>query len=59
MPRSTHTYAVLEISTPAFEDIRLKLARAGYEHAFKQDEGRLVIDMQGIAVAATGDPETP
>jgi hypothetical protein len=46
--RSTHTYAVLELSPAAYSEIREKLATAGYQHAFKGD----VIDMHGIGVTA-------
>ena len=46
--RTTHTYAVLELSPAAYSEIREKLAAAGYQHAFHDD----LIDMQGIAVAA-------
>lgn len=50
--RSTYTYAVLDISAAAFEEIRAKLAAAGYQHAFHESsDGRTVIDMHGIAVA--------
>lgn len=44
----THTYATLEISKPAYEEIRSKLKEAGYEHAF-HDDG--LIDMHGIGIA--------
>lgn len=50
----THTYVVLELSQPAYQEIADKLKAAGYEHAFsfgKDYQGRAVIDMQGIAVA--------
>lgn len=47
--RSTHTYAVLEISNAAYDEIRAKLEAAGYQHAF-MDDGE--IDMHGIAVKA-------
>lgn len=50
-----HTYAILEISQTAYDEIRSKLAAAGYEHAF-HDGG--VIDMHGIAVQAL-PAETP
>jgi hypothetical protein len=49
----THTYAVLEISRKAYDEIHAKLEDAGYQHAFiHEDEGRDVIDMHGIAVKA-------
>lgn len=49
---STHTYAVLDISADAFTEIERKLRAADYHHCFIQQEGRHVIDMSGIAVAA-------
>jgi hypothetical protein len=50
----TRTYAVLEVSTAAYEEIRAKLEAAGYEHAFHEDDGRVVIDMHGIALGKDG-----
>jgi hypothetical protein len=44
----THTYALLEISAPAFNEIAQKLAKAGYAHAFT---GNREIDMHGIGLA--------
>jgi hypothetical protein len=52
--RTTHTYVILEISDAAFQEIKEKLEKAGYQHAFHEDEGRTVIDMHGIAVASDG-----
>lgn len=50
--RTTHTYAILEISAAAYEEIRAKLEQAGYQHAFHpKADGRIAIDMYGIAVA--------
>lgn len=48
----TYTYAILEISRAAYEEIRAKLEAAGYQHAFHKDDGEPVIDMHGIAVKA-------
>ncbi len=50
--RQTHTYATLEISQSAFDEIKAKLEVAGYQHAFHQDGDKLLIDMHGIAVHA-------
>ncbi len=44
--RITHTYALLEVSPGAYEEIAGKLRAAGYDHAF--DEG--AIDMHGLAL---------
>lgn len=49
--RTTYTYAILDLSKAAFEEIRAKLEAAGYQHAFHKNDGRIVIDMHGIAVA--------
>lgn len=44
--RTTHTYALLEVSAAAHKEIRGKLEEAEYHHAFDGD----VIDMHGIAL---------
>jgi hypothetical protein len=44
---STHTYALLEVSKAAFDEIAAKLRAAGYDHAFR-DAGE--IDMHGLAL---------
>lgn len=46
----SYTYAILEISEKAYNEIRKKLAAAGYEDQFGTDDGKEVIDMHGIAV---------
>ena len=46
----TYTYAILEVSKEAYEEIAAKLNAAGYQHAFHEDAGREVIDMHGIAL---------
>lgn len=48
----THTYALLEVSRPAYEEIQAKLIEAGYDHAINKDGE---IDMHGIALV----PEKP
>jgi len=63
--RTTHTYAVLEISPEAYREIRERLEAAGYQHAFHRHvhevtrggalEGEVsyeAIDMHGIALRA-------
>ena len=49
----TRTYALLEISKEAFDEITGKMKEAGYDHAF-EDHGN-VIDMHGIAVTMERD----
>jgi hypothetical protein len=51
-PRQTHTFVELDLSPEAFEEIRRKLADAGYYHSFKDGLGSepLRLDMQGIAL---------
>lgn len=48
--RTTHTYAVLEVTPMAFVEIRRLLTAAGYAQAFHDD----VIDMHGLALKALG-----
>ncbi len=50
----SHTYAVLEVSAAAFEEIAAKLRAAGYAHAFDRD----VIDCHGIALRAVDGPHS-
>lgn len=53
----SHTYAILQLSAAAFQEIETKLHEAGYEHAFDTAaEGGLTIDMHGIAVQALPVP---
>lgn len=62
--RSTHTYALLELSEAAYEEIRTKMEAAGYQHAFHDNPDAPAsprIDMHGIAVVPEIDmtPDTP
>lgn len=57
--KQTHTYVILELSPSAYQEIFDKLKEAGYDHAFHEDEGVTVIDMQGIAVAKEHVPTNP
>lgn len=55
---STHTYSVLTVSKDTYEEIRLLLEQAGYEHCFhKHGTGGVleVIDMHGIALQQEPD----
>jgi hypothetical protein len=51
----THTYVVLDVSAAAYEEIKAKLAAAGYEDQFHEDDGKVLIDMHGIAIGKGGD----
>jgi hypothetical protein len=58
----SHTYATMEISRDAYEEISNLLAQAGYAQAFvalKTDDGRTLIalDMHGIALVPALQPE--
>lgn len=54
----TYTYAVLEVSPAAYEEIREKLVKAGYQHAFHEDRTHgPVIDMHGIALGKEAEPQ--
>lgn len=49
--KATRTYALLEVSPAAYEEISKALRAAGYDHAFHDDEDRgTVVDMHGIAL---------
>jgi len=58
MARSTHTYMILRISKEAFEEIKEKLRRAGYANQFHEQNGEVVVDLRGIAVAAQKEKST-
>lgn len=45
--RQTRTYATLELSREAYDEIAAKLRAAGYDHSFMENG---VIDMHGIGV---------
>ena len=55
MPTHTHTYATLEVSRAAFDDVKERLCAVEYEHAFRTDLAGEVtlIDMHGIALVCT------
>lgn len=57
MARTTHTYAMLELTQPAFDEIKAKLEKAGYQDQFHNEIDGLFIDMHGIAVCGP-DQET-
>lgn len=42
----THAYAILDVSAATFDEIKRRLKKANYAHAFHDD----VIDMHGIAL---------
>lgn len=44
---ATHTYAVLEISKAAYDEIAFALRAANYDHVFMEDG---LIDMHGLAL---------
>jgi hypothetical protein len=55
----SHTYAVLELSPAAYDEIARKLKEAGYDQAFdvyNMRGGEPVIDMHGIGVARAEAP---
>lgn len=51
----THTYALLELSQSAYDEIAGKMRDAGYGHAFDKEEG--AIDMHGIGVSRAAEPK--
>mgnify|MGYP001614054114 CR=1 FL=1 len=51
-----YTYALLEISGLAFDEIKGKLIASGYSDQFKEVDGKIVIDMHGIGLTRERDP---
>jgi hypothetical protein len=49
--RNTHTYAILEVSREAYQEIKAKLEAAGYADQFLVSDGVALIDMHGIALS--------
>lgn len=48
---SSHTYAVLDVSREAFDEIQEGLEKAGYQDQFVTDsKGRLTLVMTGIGL---------
>jgi hypothetical protein len=48
----SRTYAIMELSQDAYDEISEKLTEAGYDQAFHHDASHgTVIDMHGLAVA--------
>lgn len=48
----THTFATLELSAAAYDEIREKLEKAGYQHAFLEEGA---IDMHGLGVTRAAE----
>ena len=48
--KTTHTFAILELSPIAFAEISRKLKLAGYRHSFIKQDGRELIGLNGIGV---------
>lgn len=46
----TYTYAILDVSGEAYDEIAGKLKAAGYDQVFHEYDGEVVIDMHGIAL---------
>lgn len=55
--RTTHTFAIMEVSQSTYDEIRAKLLEADYDHAVWEegDDGTL-LNMSGIALAVTQEP---
>lgn len=51
----SHTYAILLVSKKTYAEIRMKLIRAGYEHAIDEVVRGEILDMHGIALQEEDD----
>ena len=57
MAKAIRTYATLELSQTAYDEIEKKLLEAGYEHLFARGPGS-EIDMSGLTVTGPAKPMT-
>lgn len=55
----THTYAVLKVSPETYNEIRGRLAAAGYAGQFHDKADGEVIDMHGIALQSAHPEPAP
>ena len=46
----SYSYALLDVTPATFAELEEKLTAAGYGHAIHERDGRMVIDLSGIAV---------
>lgn len=53
----THTYAEMEISAAAWDEIAQKLIEADYQHSFIKEDGSYILDMHGIGLTRVGKPQ--
>ncbi len=53
----TYTFAILEVSKATFEEVQAKL-KDSYGHTFQEINGKLVIDMHGIALQSEDKKST-
>lgn len=56
MSRSTHTYAVMNLTARSYAEVRMRMLAADYSHAIHKNAREEVIDMHGIAIAALPPP---
>jgi hypothetical protein len=52
--RSTYTFALLEVSAAAYDEIKAKLTEAGYAHSLNDRDALQPIDMHGIGLVRAG-----
>lgn len=53
----THTFAELQISCAAFDEIKAKFEAAGYDHALLQMDDGITIDMHGVGLTRAKPPD--
>lgn len=58
--RSTHTYAIMDVSASTYDEIRAALEEAGYRDSIHGGRGTSdILDMHGIALRRnSSDPPT-
>jgi hypothetical protein len=55
----SYTYALMEVSGPAYDEIAAKMREAGYGDAFHVEGSRYAIDMHGIALIRSDRRRNP
>ncbi len=57
--RQTHTFVVLELPKHMTDLIAKKLRDAGYDHVFSEEDGKIVMDMNGLAIGTEDEEVNP
>lgn len=48
--RTTRTFVEMDVSPQTFAEVKAKLEEADYYHAISEEDGKILLDMHGIAL---------